>query len=215
MPIDQHEIVQVYRRRASRYDFTANLCYLIGFRLGAYRRAAVAQLKLRPGDTVVEVGCGTGLNFRLLEGVVGPAGRIVGVDLTDAMLAQARRRIEREGWRNVDLVACDAARYEFPGRVGGILSTFALMMVPEYESVIERGARALAPGRRWVVADLKIAEWPGARLCARALVPFYRPFGVTLDLAGRHPWESIARQMKNATVSPRFFGFAYVATGEA
>ena len=99
--------------------------------------------------------------------------------------------------------------------MGGILSTFALMMVPEYESVIERGARALAPGRRWVVADLKIPEWPGARLCARALVPFYRPFGVTLDLAGRHPWESIARQMKNATVSPRFFGFAYVATGEA
>jgi demethylmenaquinone methyltransferase/2-methoxy-6-polyprenyl-1,4-benzoquinol methylase len=215
MPIDQHEIVQVYRRRASRYDFTANLCYPIGFRLGAYRRAAVAQLKLRPGDTVVEVGCGTGLNVRLLEGVVGPAGRIVGVDLTDAMLAQARRRIEREGWRNVDLVACDAARYEFPGRVGGILSTFALMMVPEYESVIERGARALAPGRRWVVADLKIPEWPGARLCARALVPFYRPFGVTLDLAGRHPWESIARHMKNAAVSPRFFGFAYVATGEA
>jgi demethylmenaquinone methyltransferase/2-methoxy-6-polyprenyl-1,4-benzoquinol methylase len=99
--------------------------------------------------------------------------------------------------------------------VGGILSTFALMMVPEYEGVIERGARALAPGRRWVVADLKIPEWPGARPCARALVPFYRPFGVTLDLAQRHPWESIARHMKNATVSPRFFGFAYVATGEA
>ncbi len=215
MPLDQHGIVQVYRRRAPRYDFTANLCYLIGFRLGAYRRAAVAQLKLQPGDTVVEVGCGTGLNFPLLQRVIGPAGRIIGVDLTDAMLAQARRRIEREGWRNVDLVACDAARYEFPGRAGGILSTFALMMVPEYESVIERGARALAPGRRWVVADLKIPEWPGARLCARALVPFYRPFGVTLDLAGRHPWESIARHMKNATVSPRFFGFAYVATGEA
>jgi demethylmenaquinone methyltransferase/2-methoxy-6-polyprenyl-1,4-benzoquinol methylase len=215
MPLDHAEIVEVYRRRAAHYDLTANLYYLIGFRLRAYRRAAVAQLRLQPGDTVVEVGCGTGLNFRLLEGVVGPTGRIVGVDLTDAMLAQARRRIEREGWRNVDLVACDAARYEFPGRVGGILSTFALMLVPEYESVIERGARALAPGRRWVVADLKIPEWPGARLCGRALVPFCRPFAVTLDLAQRHPWESIARHMKNATVSPRFFGFAYIATGEA
>ena len=215
MPLDRGEIVEVYRRRAARYDFTANLYYLIGFRLGAYRRAAVAQLAIQPGDTVVEVGCGTGLNFRLLQRVIGPAGRIIGVDLTDAMLAQAQRRIEREGWRNVDLVACDAARYEFPGRLGGILSTFALMLVPEYESVIERGARALAPGRRWVVADLKVPEWPGARLCARALVPFYRPFAVTLDLAERRPWESIARYMKNATLSPRFFGFAYVATGEA
>jgi len=215
MALDQQTIVRVYRRRAPRYDFTANLYYLIGFRLGAYRRAAVAQLALQPGDTVVDVGCGTGLNFRLLERVVGPTGRIIGVDLTDAMLAQAQRRIEREGWRNVDLVACDAARYEFPGRVGGILSTFALMLVPEYESVIERGARALAPGRRWVVADLKVPEWPGARVCARALVPFCRPFAVTLDLTERRPWESIARHMRNATVSPRFFGFAYVATGEA
>lgn len=215
MALDRSDVIELYRRRARRYDFTANLYYLIGFRLEAYRRTAVAQLGLQPGDTVVEVGCGTGLNFRLLERVIGPTGRIIGVDLTDAMLAQARRRIEREGWRNVELVASDAARYQFPGRVGGILSTFALTLVPEYDSVIERGARALAPGRHWVVADLKMPNWSGASLCARALVPFYRPFAVTLDLAGRHPWESIARHMKNATISPRFFGFAYVATGEA
>jgi ubiquinone/menaquinone biosynthesis C-methylase UbiE len=215
MALDQQEIVQVYRRRARRYDLTANLYYLIGFRLGAYRRSAVAQLALQPGDTVVEVGCGTGLNFRLLERAVGARGRIIGVDLTDAMLTQARRRVERQRWDNVELVACDAARYDFPGRVGGILSTFALTLVPGYDGVIQRGARALAPGRRWVVADLKMPEWPGARLCARALVPFYRPFAVTLDLAERRPWESIAKCMRNATVSPRFFGFAYVATGEA
>lgn len=215
MALDQQAIVQVYRRRAPRYDFTANLYYLIGFRLGAYRRAAVAQLALQPGDTVVEVGCGTGLNFPLLQRVIGPAGRIIGVDLTDAMLAQARRRIERERWSNVELVGCDAARYDFPGRLGGILSTFALMLVPDYDGVIQKGARALAPGRRWVVADLRMPEWPGARLCVRALVPLCRPFAVTLDVAERRPWESIAKHMKNATVSPRFFGFAYIATGEA
>ena len=163
----------------------------------------------------MEVGCGTGLNFSMLERAVGTCGAIIGVDLTDGMLDQARRRVEREGWRNVQLVACDAARFQFPPQLGGILSTFALTLVPEYEGVIERGARALAPGRRWVVADLKVPEWPGARLCARALVPFYRPFAVTFDLAERHPWEAIARHMKNATVSPRFFGFAYVATGQA
>lgn len=215
MALDQQAIVQVYRRRAARYDFTANLYYLIGFRLGAYRRAAVAQLALQPGDTVVEVGCGTGLNFALLQRVIGPSGRIVGVDLTDAMLARARRRVARERWDNVELVACDAARYDFPASLGGILSTFALMLVPEYDGVIQRGARALAPGRRWVIADLKIPEWPGARLCARALAPFYRPFAVTLDLAERRLWESIARHMKSATVSSRFLGFAYIATGEA
>lgn len=60
-----------------------------------------------------------------------------------------------------------------------------------------------------MVADLEMPDWPGTRLCARALLPFYRPFVVTLDLAERRPWESIARYMKNATLwptSPRFWG---------
>lgn len=81
MALDRSEVIEVHRRRARRYDFTANLYYLIGFRLGAYRRAAVARLALRPGDTVVEVGCGTGLNFSLLERAVGTCGTIIGVDL--------------------------------------------------------------------------------------------------------------------------------------
>jgi len=215
MALDRDEVIALYRRRARRFDLSENLFNLIGFRIGAYRRAAVASLALREGDSVVEIGCGTGLNFPLLEGAIGPAGRIIGVDATDAMLDQARRRVESEGWGNVELLACDAARFEFPSPVGGILSTFALTLLPEYDAVIERGARALASGRRWVVADLKMAAWPGAGLAARALLPLYRPFAVTLDLADRHPWEAMARHMKKATLSPRFFGFAYIATAEA
>jgi len=215
MALDRSDVIELYRRRARRYDFTANLYYLIGFRIEAYRRAAVAGLALGSGDTVVDIGCGTGLNFRLLERAVGNRGRVIGVDATDAMLDQARRRVEREGWTNVELVSCDAARFDFPPELGGVLSTFALTLVSEYDAVIERGARALRAGGRWVVADLKLPGWPGARLCARALVPLYRPFAVTLDLASRHPWESMATHMKTCTLSPRFFGFAYVATGEA
>jgi ubiquinone/menaquinone biosynthesis C-methylase UbiE len=49
-------------------------------------------------------------------GFVGPEGRVVGVDLTDAMLAQARWRVERAGWRNVELVQSDAAVFSSPGQ---------------------------------------------------------------------------------------------------
>lgn len=215
MALDRDAVIDIYRRRARRYDFTASLYHLIGFRIEAYRRTAVASLGLRSGDTVVDVACGTGLNFPLLERAVGPAGRIIGVDATDAMLDQARRRTEREGWKNVELVNCDAARFDFPRSLGGILSTFALAIVPEYDDVIARGAASLLPGRRWVVVDLKVPAWPGARLVARRLVPLVRPFAVTLDVGDRHLWESMARHMKKVTMSERYFGFAYIATGEA
>ncbi|MCA9125063.1 MAG: class I SAM-dependent methyltransferase [Planctomycetales bacterium] len=208
------ELLDLYRRRAKRYDFTANLYYLVGFREWKYRKTAVAALRLRPGDTVVEIGCGTGLNFRLLEEKVGANGKIVGVDMTDAMLAEGRTRIEREGWNNIELVQCDAGRYEFPQNINGIISTFALTLVPEFDEVIRRGAEALSPDGRWVVADLKMPN-NAFKYLYPALLPMFRPFGVTLDLSDRHPWESIAKYLDKATVQEYFLGFTYIAAGEA
>jgi SAM-dependent methyltransferase len=199
--------------RAARYDFTANGYYLLGFREWAYRKRAVAALGLKPGDTVVEVGCGTGLNFGLLERRLGPEGKIIGVDLTDAMLAQAARRAARRGWRNVQLLQSDAARFAFPAGVAGILSTFALTLSPEFDAIIRRGAEALAPGGRWVVLDLKLpATWAGRLL--PVLLPLFRPFGVTADLAARRPWDALAKYLPGVSCQESYFGYVYIAVGE-
>lgn len=206
------ELVSLYRRRAARYDFTANLYYLVGFREWRYRQQAVAALALREGDTVVEIGCGTGLNFSLLQDEIGPTGRIIGVDMTDAMLDQGHARIERHGWNNVELIHCDAGQYEFPRNVNGILSTFALTLVPQYDDVICRGADALSKGGHWVVADLKMPD-NLFRFFYPLLLPLFRPFGVTLDLANRHPWESIETYLHSTTMQEFFFGFTYIASG--
>ena len=98
------EVNEVYRRRARFYDWSVNAYYLIGFRWWAYRRRAIAALRLQPGATVVEIGCGTGLNFRLLQEPIGLSGRLIGVDLSADMLEQARRRVTANGWNNVELV---------------------------------------------------------------------------------------------------------------
>jgi len=60
---EKENIIELYRERARRCNFTANWYYLIGFRLHAYRKKAVQALNLQPGDKVVDVGCGTGANF--------------------------------------------------------------------------------------------------------------------------------------------------------
>jgi demethylmenaquinone methyltransferase/2-methoxy-6-polyprenyl-1,4-benzoquinol methylase len=207
------EVRAVYRARARHYDLTAKLYYLAGFREQHFRKMAVEALGLKPGGTVVEIGCGTGLNFPLLQQKVGRAGRIIGVDLTDAMLAQARKRAAANGWNNVELVESSAAAYRFPPNLDGILSTFALTLDADYDKVIASSAKALKPGARWVVLDIKLpSNW--IRHLTPLLILLLRPFAVSEALAARHPWESIGRHLTNTSMRELFFGIAYLAVGE-
>jgi ubiquinone/menaquinone biosynthesis C-methylase UbiE len=218
MPTDLRErIVDLYRARARNYDLTANLYYLIGYREWAHRRKAIATLALRPGDAVVEIGCGTGLNFGLLQGAVGPTGKIIGVDLTDAMLEQARQRVQENGWENVELVHSDALEYEFPHDVDGILSTFALSLVPECGQVICKSTQALRPGGHWVVLDLRLPDrWPG--WLSSLILPIVRPFAVTDEWVARRPWDTIHGAMRDClsdvSLTEMYFGASYIISGE-
>lgn len=213
MALSKETIRNLYRERAKRYDITANLYYLLGFRVAKYRKMAVSELRLKPGDTAVEIGCGTGLNFRYVRQCIGDAGQLIALDLTDAMLEQARARVQRHGWQNIRLAQTDAAEYSFPADVSGVLSTFALTLVPEYQTVIERASHALVKGGRFVVLDLKRpARWPLWAL--KIGVAITTPFGVTLDLGERKPWEAMKTCFHRVTVTELFGGFAYIAVGE-
>jgi ubiquinone/menaquinone biosynthesis C-methylase UbiE len=214
MALTKPETEALYRRRSRHYDAATHLFDLIGFAERQYRQMAVAALRLRPGGRVVDIGCGTGLNLPLLEQAVGPAGCVFGVDLCDGMLVHACERVRRAGWSNVRLTQGDVAEYDFPPALDGIVSTFALTLVPEFDDVVRRGAQALAPGGRFVVVDLKRPARAPSWL-VRLGVLVNRPFGVSLDLAERHPWESIGRHLDGVTVKELYRGFAYLCVGEA
>lgn len=206
------DLIELYQKRAKHYDITASLYYLIGFRDWKYRKLAVSALNPARGDTVIEIGCGTGLNFNLLEELVGPEGKIIGVDITDYMIAQAKKRVEENKWSNVELVECDAAKYNFPDMVDGILSTFAITLIPEFDLVIRKGCKALAPSKRFVVLDFKLpSNW--LSFLAPLGVLITSPFGVSLETSSRRPWESIDKYLSNSSVTELYGGFAYIVTG--
>ena len=213
MAFSKENIAGLYQKRAGWYDLSANSYYLIGIRESAYRRMAVQALRLSPGDTVVEIGCGTGLNFDLLQERIGPRGQIVGVDLTPEMLSKAGERVKRRGWSNVRLIQSDASAFEFPRPVEGVISTFALTLVPDYDRVIEHAARALGQGRRLVILDFKLPDWPAWLI--NLFVVLTRPFGVTRDLGDRHLWESVDRHFDAVTFKELYFGGIYICAGQA
>jgi len=121
--------------------------------------------------------------------------------------------VKRKGWSNVRLVQSDAAAFEFPRPVDGVISTFALTLVPEYDRVIEHAAAALRPGKRMVILDFKLPNWPAWRI--NLFVVLTRPFGVTRDLGDRHLWESVDRHLRTVLFEERYFGGIYICAGEA
>jgi len=212
----REHLVETYRKKAKHYDLTSRFYPVPGYPQRAQRLQAVRALGLRPGATVVDVACGTGLNFSLLEQAIGPNGRIVGVDLTDAMLAQARQRIETNGWRNVSLVQADAAEFDFPTEVDAILSTYALSHVPDCGDVIAHGAAALSHGGHWVVLDLKAPD-NVPRWLAQLGIAVGRRFGSIDEWARRRPWEAVHAAMQDELADLSWtelcFGTAFLAAG--
>jgi SAM-dependent methyltransferase len=92
----RHMALAQYRQRASFYD-----AELAAFE--PVRRRAIDGLQLQRGNTVLDVGCGTGLSFELLQQNVGSQGNIVGIEQSPEMFALASTRVARHKWRNVTL----------------------------------------------------------------------------------------------------------------
>jgi demethylmenaquinone methyltransferase/2-methoxy-6-polyprenyl-1,4-benzoquinol methylase len=212
----REHLIETYRKKAKHYDVTSRLYPAPGYPQRAQRLRTVQALGLRPGDTVVDLACGTGLNFPLIERAIGPGGRIIGVDLTDAMLARAEDRIQANGWSNISLVQADAVGFGFPATVDAIVSTYALSQVPECAEVIAHGAAALCVGGRLAVLDLKVPG-PTPQWLAQLGTAMVRPFAAIDQWIMRRPWEIIRAAMQEELADLSWaelsFGTAFLAVG--
>jgi SAM-dependent methyltransferase len=122
---DADPVQAFYGRYAALYDAIATAPGV-----AAWRRSAADALDLDPGDTVVEMGCGTGANLPFLRERVGPEGRVLGLDLTRQLLVRARERVERHGWSNVGVVRGDATAPPVD-RTDAVLGSFVVGMLPD------------------------------------------------------------------------------------
>jgi demethylmenaquinone methyltransferase/2-methoxy-6-polyprenyl-1,4-benzoquinol methylase len=151
---------QSYNRLSRWYDWIA------GSTEKKYRDRGLEKLSAGPGESILEIGFATGHCLVAIASAVGTAGRVIGVDISDGMLAIARKRIQQAGLSDrVDLHLGDAARLDFieSGSLDGVFMSFTLELFdnPEIPRVLQECVRILKTGGRLSVVAMTKTNPPG------------------------------------------------------
>jgi demethylmenaquinone methyltransferase/2-methoxy-6-polyprenyl-1,4-benzoquinol methylase len=192
-----------YREDARSYDRRTAAFH-------AYRQAIAGALPVRPGQVVLDVGCGTGLCCGFLVEKVGPQGGVVGIEESPEMAAIARERIAQEGWRNVTVVQSGAEDAQIAVTADAALfcAVHDILQSPDaLRNVLDHlrpGARVAAGGGKWA------APWMMAvNMQARMLhAPYVRSFE-----GFDRPWNHLEQLIEDVEVRELAFGSGYVLTG--
>lgn len=123
-----------------------------------------------PGDVVLDLGCGAGVDLLVAAGRVGPSGRVIGVDMTAEMVDRARANVARVGAANVEVRL--GIIEDLPvasGSVDWVISNCVINLSPEKDRVFAEIARVLRPGGRMRVSDIVVDELPDALRADMAL----------------------------------------------
>lgn len=141
------------------------LSYKLGVSFFGYasflRRKAVEQLKLKKGNVVLDLACGPGLVFDLIEKKIGDKGKLIGVDYVDEMIKQCKKLVRKKKWENITLLKQDAAKLNLKklnlknNSVDAVISIIGLSAIPDHKAAIKKCHSALKKGGRLVVLDGK------------------------------------------------------------
>jgi len=171
--VENDFVTKVYEKLATVYDFT------FGPVLHPGRVDAIERMGIRPGDRVLEVGVGTGINAALYPRDCS----VTGVDLSSPMLEKARERVARKGVRNVRLLQMDAANLKFGDDSFDIVyAPYVISVVPDPVAVTREMCRVCRPGGRIVILNHFRSRNALMAWIERMISPFTVHIGFKSDL---------------------------------
>jgi ubiquinone/menaquinone biosynthesis C-methylase UbiE len=176
------------------------------------RERAIELLQLKAGERVLDMGCGTGGSFPYLIKVVGATGEVVGVDISGQSCINAKRRIARNGWRNVQVFEAPAQQIELTGKYDGVLM-FAAPDVFASEVALENILPHLRENARVVFFGAKFSNGHLGRLLNPVLRMLVAKLSPRTPIPDEAPWKLLQRRIDGFHVEEYFFGLMFLASG--
>jgi demethylmenaquinone methyltransferase/2-methoxy-6-polyprenyl-1,4-benzoquinol methylase len=179
----------------------------------ALRAEAVALLRLTPGARVLDAGCGPGGSFPYLVDAVGTSGEVVGVEISPDVAVNARRRVDRHRWRNVQVVEADVRSVRLEGTFDGLLM-FAAPDAYGTREALDNLLPRLRPSARVALFGPKTSRRGSGWILnplLRSLVP--RLSFETTPIPTDEPWAMLAPGLESVEVRELFNGWMFLASG--
>ncbi len=182
------------------------------FFIKSVREKAVQLLRLKPGDRVLDVGCGPGGSFPYLVSAVGPTGEVIGVEISPDIAINARRRIETNRWRNVRVIEADARTVKLEGKFDALLS-FAAADIYASPQALDNLFPYLKDDARVVAFGAKLTRRAFGGLLNPTLRALWKLSFASTPKVNYEPWAPLRERLDHLQTGEYFFGCMFLAWG--
>ncbi|MFX1570895.1 MAG: class I SAM-dependent methyltransferase [Promethearchaeota archaeon] len=209
MPFSNNKVKEIFDKEADNLLFWyLDTLFTRATENSRYRKKAIKFLNITPESSIIDIACGTGFNFKIIESYLNKNGMLIGLDISPRSLEYANGRINKNNWTNAKLVSINIRDYNPTIQFDAVICTYAISIIPDYIETIDKMYNLLKKNGRLAIVGMKISSRYPFKLLNSYIDNYYLKWGINIH-------RPIIKYLKSKPFKFEFyedchFGFEYI-----